>query len=256
MNSALPAYSLLLLILSIAMLPSALLAIWEENSDSSVFLTCILLTLFCSIILYLANRGRAWRNMAHWDVLVMIVVSWILLCLFGSLPFIYGTAGLDIADAFFETTSGLTTTGATVIEDLSSLSRATLLWRSMLQWLGGAGVIVMTLLLFPLLHIGGLQIFQQTFIDPSTAFRPKTSTILLSIFVLYMIFSILCAWSYIASGLDFFDSINHAMTTVSTGGFSTHASSIGMFSSLSVEVVAYYPLWFYAMRYLAHGIGL
>ena len=122
MNSALPAYSLLLLILSIAMLPSALLAIWEENSDSSVFLTCILLTLFCSIILYLANRGRAWRNMAHWDVLVMIVVSWILLCLFGSLPFIYGTAGLDIADAFFETTSGLTTTGATVIEDLSSLS--------------------------------------------------------------------------------------------------------------------------------------
>ena len=133
--------------------------------------------------------------------------------------------------------SGLTTTGATVMNDLDNTSNSILIWRSMLQWLGGVGIIVIAIALFPILKIGGMQLFQSEFSSKEEKVLPRTKTIAAGIGLVYMLLTILCTVFLFITGLSLFDSIAHAMTIVATGGFSTKDMSIGFFDSIYTEMV-------------------
>ena len=156
----------------------------------------------------------------------MTTVVWIALPLFGSIPFIIGSTQLSFVDALFEAVSGVTTTGSTVLSGLESLPKGILLWRGILQWLGGIGIIVVAMVFLPELRVGGMQIFRAEAFDTMGKILPRATTISLQIFVIYLGITIACALSYVAVGLTAFDAIVHSFTTVSTGGFSNYDLSL------------------------------
>jgi trk system potassium uptake protein TrkH len=155
--------------------------------------------------------------------------SWLALIFFASLPFMFGRYDLSFTDAFFEAMSGLTTTGATVVEGLDEAPFGFLLWRSMLQWIGGIGIVIMAIALMPMLSIGGMQLFRLESSDTSDKVLPGASQIAAAITSLYIFLTALCFLSYWSFGMSPFDALNHAMTTIATGGFSTKDTSFGYF---------------------------
>ena len=161
-------------------------------------------------------------------------VIWIVSVTCASVPFWLSPLEMTPAAAFFEGTSGLTTTGATVLSELDSIPRSFLLWRSMLQWLGGIGIIAIGLFLFPFLRIGGMQIFRTESSDRSDKALPRIASVTRALSLIYVAISVACALVYAALGMSFFDAVNHAMTTVATGGFSTHDRSFGFFAETSI----------------------
>ena len=167
---------------------------------------------------------------------------WIALPLFGSIPFIIGSTQLSFVDALFEAVSGVTTTGSTVLSGLESLPRGILLWRGILQWLGGIGIIVVAMVFLPELRVGGMQIFRAEAFDTMGKILPRATTISLQIFVIYLGITIACALSYVAVGLTAFDAIVHSFTTVSTGGFSNYDNSFGNFSGPAEYVAIFFMI--------------
>jgi trk system potassium uptake protein TrkH len=165
---------------------------------------------------------------------LITTLSWVALVCAASLPFTIHQQGLSVTDAFFEAMSGLTTTGATVVVGLDTLPPGFLLWRSMLQWFGGVGVIIMALAVLPFLSVGGMQLFRLESSDKSDKIMPAADDLALSIFLLYAGLTLACFVTYWALGMSAFDAINHAMTTVATGGYSTKDSSFAYFIDGSV----------------------
>ena len=188
---------------------------------------------FGCILILLATRGETPKISARFGILVVNFLWWVvpLICAF---PFILALPELTIVDAIFESTSGLTTTGATVLSDLINQPRPILLWRSLMQWVGGLGILSLGLILLPFLRVGGMQLFRMESSDRADKPLPRLIEISKSIILIYLVLSGLCAFSYIAVGVAPFDSIAHAMTTVATGGFSTHDESIGYYQSSKV----------------------
>ena len=168
---------------------------------------------------------------------LLTLISWIILTLIASFPFYVGSPNLSFIDSFFESMSGLTTTGATVIEDLDNTAKSILLWRAMLQWLGGIGIIVIAVAIFPILKIGGMQLFQTEFSSKNEKVLPRTTQIATAIGFVYFLLTLLCSFFLYSTGLSFFDSIAHGLTIIATGGFSTKNMSIGFFDSVSTEIV-------------------
>src|SRR5690606_3917556 len=165
---------------------------------------------------------------------LLTVLIWVVLPLFGALPFYFGEpleAGLT--DAFFEAMSGMTTTGATVFTDLDEAPRGMLLWRSMLQWYGGLGIVIVAIVFLPVMRIGGMQFFQSEAFDVSGETMPRATEIARHLVSLYLGLSIGCMLGYAAAGMTVFDALCHAMTTVSTGGFATRDSSFTLFPPAS-----------------------
>jgi trk system potassium uptake protein TrkH len=161
---------------------------------------------------------------------MLTTFSWLAVAFFGSLPFHFDVYQLSVTDAFFEAMSGLTTTGSTVLVGLDNAPPGMLLWRSLLQWIGGIGVIGMAIVILPFLKVGGMQLFQAERSDEIDKVYPRMTELAVSISVIYLVITVLCALTLIVCGMSIFDSINHAMTTVSTGGFSTSDRSIGAFN--------------------------
>lgn len=188
---------------------------------------------FGCILILLATRGETPKISARFGILVVNFLWWVvpLICAF---PFILALPELTVVDAIFESTSGLTTTGATVLSDLINQPRPILLWRSLMQWIGGLGILSLGLILLPFLRVGGMQLFRMESSDRADKPLPRLIEISKSIILIYLVLSGLCAFSYIAVGVAPFDSIAHAMTTVATGGFSTHDESIGYYQSSKV----------------------
>ncbi|MEM9837959.1 MAG: TrkH family potassium uptake protein [Pseudomonadota bacterium] len=155
--------------------------------------------------------------------------SWFALVCAAALPFVLGSAQMSVTDAFFESMSGLTTTGATVVIGLDTMPPGFLLWRSMLQWFGGVGVIIMAIAILPFLSVGGMQLFRLESSDKSDKVVPSAEGLAISIFILYAAMTTLCFVSYWAFGMSAFQALNHAMTTVATGGYSTKDSSFAYF---------------------------
>lgn len=155
--------------------------------------------------------------------------SWVALCCAAALPLYLGENGLTITDAFFEAMSGLTTTGATVVVGLDTMPNGFLLWRSMLQWFGGVGVVIMAIAMLPFLSVGGMQLFRLESSDRSDKIVPSAEDLAISIFTLYATMTALCFGCYWALGMTAFDAVNHAMTTVATGGYSTKDASFAHF---------------------------
>jgi trk system potassium uptake protein TrkH len=160
------------------------------------------------------------------------------MALFGSLPFVYTSSSLSFTDAFFEAVSGITTTGSTVIPNLEHISEGVLIWRSLLQWFGGIGIIVLAVAILPTLQIGGMQLLHMEHDDPYEKTLPKINKFIIEIASLYLSLTILCFFFYYIFGMNAFDSLLHCLTTISTGGFSNHSLSFGYYNSYSLENIS------------------
>jgi trk system potassium uptake protein TrkH len=227
---------ILLIILGLFMLiPYCIQNLYNENSHS--FLASSFITIFIGVLFVLTNMQNEYRlNLKQ--TFLFSTFAWIAIAIFGSIPFTLSSLNFSLSDAFFESMSGITTTGSTIITDLDSTPKSILLWRALMQWLGGIGIIVMAITVFPLLKVGGMQLFKVDSSDNPEKILPRTIEIASIIISTYLILTVLCAFFYWIFGMKIFDSIAHSMTTIATGGFSTHNDSIGFFKNSNIEIIS------------------
>jgi trk system potassium uptake protein len=226
---------LLVILGAFMLLPYLIQITYGENSHS--FLSSAFITIFVGILFILTNLEREYRLNLQ-QTFMFSTLAWLSIAIFGSLPFLLSTINLSISDSFFESMSGITTTGSTVISDLDNSPKSILLWRAIMQWLGGIGIIVMAITILPLLKVGGMQLFKMEGSDNTEKILPRTIEVASIIISTYLILTILCGIFYWIFGMGIFDSVAHSMTTIATGGFSTHNSSIGFFNSSNIEIIA------------------
>jgi trk system potassium uptake protein TrkH len=226
----------LLIILGFFMLiPYGVQLFYKENSHS--FLSSSFITIFVGVLFVLANLQEKYQlNLKQ--TFLFSTFTWIAVALFGSIPFILSDLNFSLSDSFFESMSGITTTGSTVITDLDKSPKSILMWRAIMQWLGGVGIIVMAITVLPLLKVGGMQLFKIESSDKPEKILPRAIQVAFIIISTYIILTLFCAFFYKILGMSIFDSIAHAMTTIATGGFSTHNESIGYFKNSNIEIVA------------------
>ena len=226
----------LLVVLGIFMLvPYSLQILYEENSHS--FLSSAFVTIFIGVLFILGNLEKEHRLNLQ-ETFFFSTLAWVFVAAFGSLPFTLSTLDLSISEAFFESMSGITTTGSTVISNLDNSPKSILLWRAIMQWLGGIGIIVMAIIVFPLLKVGGMQLFKMESSHDVEKIFPRTAEVAKTIISTYLILTLFCGFFYWIFGMEIFDSVAHSMTTIATGGFSTHTESIGYFKSSNIEIIA------------------
>ena len=223
--------------LGLAMLVPVLLDLVVENPDWQVFLAAASVTLFVGTSLVLVSRGIDGRLRLH-QAFLLTTLTWVVLPAFAALPFAFSELDLSYTDAFFEAMSGLTTTGSTVITGLDLAPPGILIWRSLLQWMGGIGIIVTAVAILPMLRVGGMQLFRMESSDRSEKVLPRAAQISAVISVIYLGLTVICAAAYWGAGMSGFDAAAHAMTTIATGGFSTSDASVGHFRSASIDYIA------------------
>ena len=207
------------------------------SSDWQAFAAAAAITLFVGITFMLVSRG-GWTSIPVRDGFILTTASWVLSAAFGALPFLLSDLGLSYTDAFFEAMSGITTTGSTVLTGLDDTPRGILLWRSLLQWLGGIGFIVMAVAVLPMLQVGGMHLFRTEFSDPSGKVLPRVGQLATGIGSVYLGATVACMVAMWIAGMTAFEATAHAMTTIATGGFSTSDQSIGHFGSAPIEWIA------------------
>jgi trk system potassium uptake protein len=207
------------------------------NPDWTVFAVSALTTLFLGVSLVLANASHSERITIR-EAYLLTALVWLVLPLLGSAPFYFSAQAITFTDAVFESVSGLTTTGSTVLTGLESLPPGLLLWRSMLQWSGGIGIIVMGVAILPLLRVGGMQLMKTETSDTSDKVLPRAKDFASGIGAVYVALTLACAIAYGLAGMTTFDALNHAMTTIATGGFSTHDASFGYFTEPALPWIA------------------
>ena len=228
-----PAFAVLGLVLnSLAalMLLPLVLAIIDGSSNIFAFIYSIVITASFGVLCVLSGRQRNDRITPR-QMFLVTGLNWIAVSVISGLPFIFGGTHMTLVDAIFEATSGVTTTGSTVLHGLEYLPRDLLLWRSLTQWIGGLGIIGMAVAIFPYLRVGGMRLFQTESSDWTENSTGRVREVAWKIIRTYLALSLLCAISYWGLGMDWFNAVNHAMTTISTGGYSTSDASFGQFSS-------------------------
>ena len=227
---------ILLIVLGASMLaPYTIQVIFDEGSHS--FISASFVTIFIGVLFILANLEKEFKLNLR-QTFLFSSLAWFMVAIFGSLPFVLSSENFSFSEAFFESMSGITTTGATIISDLDNSPKSILLWRAIMQWLGGIGIVVMAITIFPLLKVGGMQLFKMEGPDSTEKILPRTIEVATIIISTYIILTFLCGFFYWIFGMTIFDSVSHAMTTIATGGFSTHNDSIGFFKSSNIEIVA------------------
>jgi len=231
------AVGILLSTLGAAMLLPALFDAAAGNPDWSVFAASAGVTLFVGGGLTVSNWGRS-RDLTIKQAFLLTTVSWVALTAFAAIPFAWSSLELSYTDSFFEAMSGITTTGSTIITDLREAPPGILLWRGVLQWLGGLGIIVMALSVLPMLKVGGMQLFRVEGFDTAGKILPRATQIAGELAVLYIVLTAVCASAYNMLGMSAFDALVHSMTTIATGGYSNHNASIGHFASVPIEMTA------------------
>ncbi len=220
--------------LGAAMFLPALVDASVGNDDWLIFAGSAMLTLFTGVSFALMTWGHA-GNLTVREAFILVVSVWTMLPAFAALPFAFSGFDLSYTDAFFEAMSGLTTTGSTVLTGLDTAPPGILLWRSLLQWLGGLGIIVMAIAILPILQIGGMQLFKVEAFDTTEKVLPSAAQLAGSLISFYAAATALTAMALWMADMTFFDAINHAMTSIATGGFSTRDASIGSFASAQVD---------------------
>jgi len=233
---------ILLCILSLFMMIPAFVDWLYGNNDWPAFVGASLLTLFVGAILYLSNRDSTTEHLELRQAFLLTNSAWISIALFGSLPFLLSEIDMSFTDAIFESTSGITTTGATVINNLEATSHGILIWRALLQWLGGVGIIVMALAVLPMLSIGGMQLFKTESYETPDKVVPKAASFAAGISIVYITLTVVWALMLWVAGMPLFDSIAHAMTTLATGGYSTRSDSLAAFNSSSIEIIVIFGM--------------
>lgn len=220
-----------------AMLAPMLVDIADDHEDYAVFLVCATGTLFLGAGLAFATYDRGQKITLN-ETLLLLPATWLTVSLVSAVPFMLSELQMPLADAVFEAVSGLTNTGSTVIVGLDNLPRGLLMWRSLLMWIGGFGVVTIAVLALPFLRIGGLQLFSLDLSPNSSKFLPRITEVVKQIGAIYALLTFACTFAFWVAGMSFFDAINHAMTTLATGGYSTHDAGFGFFESAAIEWVA------------------
>ena len=207
------------------------------SQNYRVFILSSLITSLTGFVLILSVWGKE-QQLGLREAFLLTTLTWVLIAIFSSIPIYISDSGLNFTDSFFESMSGITTTGATVIENLEIQSKGILIWRALLQWLGGIGIIVMAVAVLPMLQVGGMQLFRLESSDNAEKILPRATQLAGSLVLLYVIITMACALAYNIGGMGLFDSLAHALTTISTGGFSTHTDSFAYFSNSNLEYMA------------------
>jgi len=252
---------LLLMMFSITMLPPIAVSFFYGDGNWMPFLEGFSLTLFSGALIWLPVR-RVRKELKLRDGFLVVASFWTVLGTFGALPlYMAHSLDLSVTDAVFESISGLTTTGATILTGLDSLPRSILWYRQQLQWLGGMGIIVLAVAVLPMLGVGGMQLYRAETPGPvkDTKLTPRITETAKALWYVYLLFTIVCAACYWAAGMEPFDAISHAFSTVAIGGFSTHDLSIGYFDSNLINLIGVFfmfaaginfSLHFFAWRYM------
>ena len=235
-RSVLYIIGLLISALGCMMLIPAMFDLLNNNKEWSIFASTGIISFLMGITIILAFRNRE-TKIGSKETFLLSVLSWIFLAAISALPLYLSNLNLSYTDAFFEATSGITTTGSTILTNIEDASKGILIWRSILQWLGGVGIIVMAVAALPLLHMSGFQLFFSEQAEPSDKLKERVKNLATSIIIIYLIFTFICALLLNIAGMSLFDSICHSMTTIATGGYSTQNNSIGHYDSLSIEIV-------------------
>ena len=224
------------IILGLSMVVPIFTQIIFSELDSS-FISSGIISIIFGVLFFITNLDHD-KKISLPQAFLLTALSWISIAIFGSLPFIFSSLDLSITDSFFESMSGITTTGSTVIINLDDAPKSILLWRAMLQWLGGIGIIVMAITLMPIMNVGGMQLFKISDQYSGEKILPKSKEITIRLIVIYVLLTSICALFYKIFGMKFFDSLTHSMTTIATGGFSNYNESIGYFNSAKIEITS------------------
>ena len=221
---------LLVAVLGLTMLLPLLVDLAEGRGHWPVFLESSVITMLCGGLIALACANGVREGLTIQQTFLLTTGVWLTLPLFGAIPFVFGATEARFVDAFFEAMSGLTTTGSTVFSGLEELPKGLLLWRGIMQWLGGIGIIVVAMVFLPELRVGGMQIFRSEGFDTFGKILPRATEISSRISVIYIGLTLACAIAYISTGMNAFDATVHAMTTIATGGFANYDASFANFS--------------------------
>ena len=227
---------ILQMVLGVFMFIPIILQFVYSEIDSSFFGASIVTIIFGTLF-FLSNLDHD-KQLTLQQAFLLTALSWLSIAIFGSLPFIFSDLNFSFTNAFFESMSGITTTGSTIISNLNEMPKSILLWRAILQWLGGIGIIIMAITLMPIMNVGGMQLFKISNNDSSEKILPKSKEIALRLIYIYTALTLLCGLTYKIFGMSYFDSLTHSMTTIATGGFSNYNESIGFFNSVSIEISA------------------
>ncbi len=233
---------MLVALLGVAMLLPMLVDLLAGQGHWLVFLESALITCLAGGLISLSCANGVREGLTLQQTFLLTTGVWLALPVFGALPFIIGDTELRVVDAFFEAMSGLTTTGSTVISGLDELPKGILLWRGILQWLGGIGIIVVAMVFLPELRVGGMQIFRSEGFDTFGKILPRAQQIAGQISMIYVVLTVVCGLAYTVLGMGVFDAVVHAMTTIATGGFANYDASFGAFSGPTEYVASVFMI--------------
>lgn len=248
---------ILLSLFSLTLLPAALVSWFYQDGALQAFLTAFAILLSIGIVLWLPARNHR-KELKIRDGFIVVVMFWIALGLSGALPFfLTETPSMSFTDAVFESMSGLTTTGSTVLTGLDTLPQAVLFYRQFLQWLGGMGIVVLAVAILPLLGVGGMQLYRAETPGPmkDAKLTPRITETAKALWYIYLSLTIACAVAYHWAGMTWFDAIAHSFSTVAIGGFSTHDASIGYFDSGLIEMIAVVFMLISAVNFSLHFLA-
>ena len=214
------------------------IAFYYHEDDTLAFLLSMLLTFGCAFLFLLAGR-KAENSLSRHDAFVVVTAVWVIFSFFGMFPFLVHGSITNITDAYFETISGFTTTGASIFDDVEVLPHGILFWRSLTQWVGGLGIVFFTIAILPSLVGGSVKVFAAEATGPIKAkMHPRLSTTAKWIWSIYLLLTVGCGLSFWAVGMDWFDALNYSMTTTATGGFSIHNDSLAFFRDARIDYIA------------------
>ena len=248
---------LLLMVFSFAQVPPLLVDLIYAEGEYLSFIYSFALTILGGLILWWPFR-EVKKDFRLREGVLIVVCFWIVLSLFGTLPFLLtdSISKFSFSDAFFESMSGLTTTGATVLSQLDDLPKSILFYRQQLQWLGGMGIIVLAVAVLPLLGVGGMELYHaESSGIAKDRLTPKLRNTAIALWKIYVSLTVLCAIGYFLSGMSMFDAVSHSFSTVAIGGFSTHDGSIGYFNSATIEAIAMFFMFLAGINFSLHFIA-
>ena len=229
-------FGILLMLFSLSFIVPISISLLYSDSSLGTFLITFLLVLSVGFVFWFTSKNHK-QELSSNDGFIIITLFWLVLAIAGSLPFYL--SGMSVIDSFFESMSGITTTGATVITNIDGLDKSLLMYRQLLQWMGGMGLIVLAIAVMPILGIGGGQIYKTEIPGAMSdqKLTPRITETAKALWTIYFGLTVLCALMYWIAGMNGFDAIAHSLSTVSIGGFSTHDDSIGFFNSFGIELV-------------------
>ncbi len=237
-------------------IPAFVALFFQEGMAAKIFLEVSFATMVSGGAAIIMMRGTS-KAMNHKDAFLLTFLTWSILSVIGSLPLYFTGAAPTFVDGLFESVAGITTTGASVLSGLDQMDHGVLLWRSMLQWIGGMGIIVLAVAVLPFLGIGGMQLYRSEMPGVTKdKLQPRIKETAKLLWIVYLVLTILCAAAYSVAGMHTFDAVAHAFTTVATGGFSTPDASLGYYNSLAIEMVAVLFMFLGAVNFSLHYMFL